>query len=119
MAKKCYKIVVLHTFECSYPLEYNICHQFFNSNIITTLQISHSSKPYLNTSYMQGKKGFQIYHISEHSKFLVAQGPLLSSSKTNENGEGKFASVFVPIIGRIGLNLSKICDIDVSHLSEP
>ena len=90
MTKKCYKIVVLHTFECSYPLEYNISPQFFNWNIITTLQISRSSKPYLDTSYVQGKKEFQIDYISEHSNFLVAQGPPLSSdnSKTNENGEG-------------------------------
>ena len=74
-----------------YPLEYNICHQFFNSNIITTLQISRSSKPCLDTSYMQEKKGFQIYYISQHSNFLVAQGPPLSSdiSKTNENSERK------------------------------
>ena len=121
MDQTCYKIVIVRTFECSYPLEYNICHQFFNSNIITTLQISRSSKLYLDTSYMQGKKGFQIYYILEHSNFLVPQGPLQAaiSQEPMRMVRGKFASAFVLIIGCIGLNLSRIGDIDVSHLFEP
>ena len=106
-----------HTFECSYPLEYNICHKIFNSSVIGTPKINRSCRPCFYTSYMQGKSE----HILAHSHFLVTLPPSPSAAiyRKPTRWRGKFWQCDFPILGHIWLNLSKIGDIYVSHLSEP
>ena len=79
--------VNLHTSKCSYPLEYNICHEKFQLECNNP-----QNKLQLQTLFlyilMQGKRASQSEHILKHSHFLVTLGSNIS--ETNKDGGGKF-----------------------------